>query len=243
LHNNSQYLQQNINISFRDKFRYLGMEISTKIDDNEQLLQQFTGVRKSFYSLYKFGMKPIGLNPKTKSKIYNCYCIPKITYGIGILDINLQTKQKLEIQQNNIWRGTLGLHKRTKMSCLKQNLGILKISTLINKFQIVTAKLINRHPITKEIFQFFEKNKNYSHSFSVRYGELVTSLLPNHPTESSLLSMQSLVENTFQSNLENNDDIDMKKEIENILRYYNRTNISQLNTILTPNRAPIETNA
>ena len=87
-----------------------------------------------------------------------------------------------------------------------------------------------------------KKNKNYSHSFSVRYGELLASLLPNHPKESSLLSMQSLVENTFQSNLKNNDDIDMQIEIENILRYYNRTNISQLNTILTPNRAPIETN-
>jgi len=52
--------------------------------------------------------------------IYNSFCIPKATYGIGLEPLNEQLLRKLEIMQNNILRGTLGLHKTAKMSALKR---------------------------------------------------------------------------------------------------------------------------
>jgi len=49
-----------------------------------------------------------------------------------------------------------------------------------------------------------------------------------------LLAIESLIENTFQGDLNNNNDQAKIDEIENLIRFYNRNNIGLLNAALTP---------
>ena len=156
--------------------RYLCMNLLDDDDIEKRMINQFTDVRKSFFSLYKHGMKPIGLQPLTKSKLYNSFCIPKATYGIGLEPLNEQLLRKLEIMQNNILRGTLGLHKTAKMSALKRTLGIDKIKELHIKFQLVVLKLIPRHPITQATYDFFQ-NKEYSKTYSFHLRNTIINLI------------------------------------------------------------------
>ena len=78
--------------------------------------------------------------------------------------------------QNNILRGTLGLHKTAKMSALKRTLGIDKIKELHIKFQLVVLKLIPRHPITQATYDFFQ-NKEYSKTYSFHLRNTIINLI------------------------------------------------------------------
>jgi hypothetical protein len=47
------------NIEFKDKVKVLGYVFNSKnINENEYIIDSFSKVRKSFFSLNKFGMKP-----------------------------------------------------------------------------------------------------------------------------------------------------------------------------------------
>ena len=70
--------------------------INEKNDGNCMILDRFNQVRKSFFSLNSFGMKPVGVNPFIKSFLYNTYCLPKLTYGMGIYSINKQTRNQCQ---------------------------------------------------------------------------------------------------------------------------------------------------
>ena len=51
-------------IEYKNKIKILGYEFNSKsINENEYLIESFSKVRKSFFTLNNFGMKPCGLNP------------------------------------------------------------------------------------------------------------------------------------------------------------------------------------
>jgi len=76
----------------KDSCKYLGLMINEKNDGNCMILERLNQVRKGFFSLNSFGMKPVGVNPFIKSFLYNTYCLPKLTYGMGLYSINKQTR-------------------------------------------------------------------------------------------------------------------------------------------------------
>ena len=57
----------------KDTCKYLGLMINEKNDGNCMILERFTQVRKSFFSLNSFGMKPVGVNPFIKLFLYGTY--------------------------------------------------------------------------------------------------------------------------------------------------------------------------
>jgi hypothetical protein len=68
----------------KDSCKYLGLMMNEKNDGNCMILDRFNQVRKSFFSLNSFGIKPVGVNTFIKSFLYNTYYLPKLTYGMGI---------------------------------------------------------------------------------------------------------------------------------------------------------------
>jgi hypothetical protein len=78
-----------------NEIKYRGMLFNDKNDFNKQVLQKFTTVQKSFYSLAKFGMKPHGINPHAKAFLYTNFCISKATYASGLTSLNHDTINKI----------------------------------------------------------------------------------------------------------------------------------------------------
>jgi hypothetical protein len=143
--------------------KYLGINIDTIHSDDEQTLKRFKKVQSCFYGLGSYGLKPPGLKPKIKSFIYNTYCQPMGTYAFGLMTINKQTIQKLNIMQNNLIRYTLGIPYKTHIKLLLKCLNIIDVETvyLINK--CTSIKLLHRDVSTKSILtkNINENNENW----------------------------------------------------------------------------------
>jgi hypothetical protein len=61
---NYKFILNTDKIEYKNKIKILGYEFNSKsINENEYLIQSFSKVRKSFFTLNNFGMKPCGLNP------------------------------------------------------------------------------------------------------------------------------------------------------------------------------------
>ena len=64
--------------------KYLGLIINKNNDGNESTLSKYRTVKRCFFSLNGFGKKPPGVSHNIKAFIYNTYCLPNCTYGMGI---------------------------------------------------------------------------------------------------------------------------------------------------------------
>ena len=140
----------------------------------------------------------------------------------------------------NHWKSEISAFGKVVES-QKKKCRLVGIGLWVQRYKISLFKCIlyiyiyiNRHPITKEAFQYFEKSNQYKQSFYERYRELAESLLPDLAEDTSLLLVDSLIENTFQSRINTNNDVDKINEIEILIRFYNRNNIGLLNAALTP---------
>ena len=106
--------------------KYLGITINKENDDNKQILEKFHKVQQCFYGLSSFGIKPPDINPKSKAFLFNTFCKPVGTYGIGLMKLKSNTIQQMNIIQNNLMRYTLGIPYRTHMRNLMKSLMIDK---------------------------------------------------------------------------------------------------------------------
>ena len=104
----------------KDTCKYLGLLVNEDNDGNRIVINKFKSVRKSFFSLNSFGMKPRGLYTFTKSFLYNSFCLPKLTYGMGLYSINKQTRQMLNVNRNNLIRHMLGIPYKTQISYINR---------------------------------------------------------------------------------------------------------------------------
>ena len=62
------------------EMKILGYWFDESLNSNKYVIKSFGSVRKSFFSLNMFGMKPNGLNPFLQAFLYNTYCLSKSTY-------------------------------------------------------------------------------------------------------------------------------------------------------------------
>jgi hypothetical protein len=90
-------------------------------------IERSNQVRKSFFLLNSFDMKPVGVNPFIKAFLYNTYYLPKLTYGMGIYTLKRQTISILNINQNNLVRYMLGIPYRSHISDINKVLNIMSI--------------------------------------------------------------------------------------------------------------------
>jgi hypothetical protein len=92
---------EDINIKMNDvripvvtECKYLGLIINNKNDDNNQILQKYCKVQQRYFSLSSFGIKPPGIKPTCKSFLFNTYCKPIGTYGMGVMKLKSNTLQQ-----------------------------------------------------------------------------------------------------------------------------------------------------
>ena len=128
--------------------KYLGLMLNKFNDGNEPSLMKYRLVEKCFFGLNGFGIKPPGLNPFIKAFIYNNYCLPKCTYGMGIFQLNKSTLHKINVSQNNLFRYCLGIPYKSHISRVMKALGILDAETLYYTQVCTLIKLLHRHDYT-----------------------------------------------------------------------------------------------
>ena len=117
------YKLNNVNIEYKDKLKILGYEFFSKtLNENELLIENFSKVRKSFFGLNRFGMKPNGLNPFLQAFLFNSFCLSKLTYAIEIMSVSDKTLNNLNVMQNNLTRYLLELNKHCYLSSIQQAL-------------------------------------------------------------------------------------------------------------------------
>ena len=145
----------------KDTCKYLGLILNETNDGNIMILDRFNLVRKSFFSLNSFGMKPVGVNPFIKSFIYNTFCLPKLTYGMGLYALKRETLNLLNVSQNNLVRYMLGIPYRSHISDINKVLNIVSIEYLYYCQICIVIKLLHRHKYTKEILLTIEGDNEF----------------------------------------------------------------------------------
>jgi hypothetical protein len=133
--------------------KYIGLKIREDNKDKNFLMQKLRNIQKCAYSLNSYGLKPIGVKSLIKSFIYNTYCLPVCTYGLGILKLLKETINQANIIQNNLIRYMINIHYKPHITNLNEVLKIIDIETLIDLNKCTIIKLLHRHDVTKEILE------------------------------------------------------------------------------------------
>jgi hypothetical protein len=143
--------------------KYLGMEINNENDDNKQMMKNVGKIQKCFYGLSSFGIKPPGLQPEIKAFLYNTYCKPMGTYGMGLLKLKPKTLQQINISQNNLMRYSLGIPYKTHIKNLMKAIGIIDSETTYLMEKCTVIKLLHRTDISKNVLirNIEQKNTNW----------------------------------------------------------------------------------
>ena len=85
--------------------------IDSSLNFNENAIEKFINVQKKVFSLSFLGLKPNTIPPHLQSFIYKTYCLSQFTYGLESSVLNKDTRDYLNICQNNILRQIIGIHK------------------------------------------------------------------------------------------------------------------------------------
>lgn len=218
-------------INVVDEFVYLGLKINSQLNYNETFIDRFIKTEKSYFSLYKFGMKQNGLDPFTKSHIFKTYSLPKCTYAIGLVHLNKNTLKKINIRQNNTIRNMVSVSHICHVSALNRILKIDKFDMMYNKFIISTIRLLKRSPITKGILDDqYNSNINELHkeafinnvkNCAKTINDDINYILNNeNETIKNIKALNKIRDTSFNQNL------------KNLISNYNFRNIKELNNIL-----------
>jgi hypothetical protein len=131
--------------------KYLGLKITEKNEDDNYLVEKFRNIQRCVYSLNSYGLKPTGVNPRVKSFIYNTYCQPVGSYGIGLINVKKKTINQVNIVQNNLIRYMLDIPYKSHISNLLRVLKIVDVETLIDINKCTIIKLLHRDKLSKDI--------------------------------------------------------------------------------------------
>jgi hypothetical protein len=133
--------------------------IPKNINERYYLVDKFSKVRKSFFSLNSFGIKPGGLNPFLQAFIYNTYCLSKITYGLEIMSINKKTINTMNVMQNKLIRYLLQLSSFNHLSSIHQALKILNFKHLIFKYKLCFVSQLEGFTLSKKVFRHIKTDE------------------------------------------------------------------------------------
>ena len=99
--NSTFYINKNL-IPKVEEIIYHRVKINNKLRFNENAIEKFVEVQKSVLSLSSLDLQPRALSPKLQSFIYKTYCLSQFTYGLETSVLNKDTRDYLNICQNNI---------------------------------------------------------------------------------------------------------------------------------------------
>jgi hypothetical protein len=164
---NSTFFINNNLISKVDEIIYLGVKINNKLSFNDHAIEKFVEVQKSVFSLSFLGLQPGALSPQLQSFIYKTYCLSQFTYGLETSVLNKDTRDYLNICQNNLLRQILGLHKYCHMSNILKCLRLYSFEDLYISSKLSFLNSIKQNKITPNIFSYLcnTKRNRLSKSF------------------------------------------------------------------------------
>ena len=114
-----EFKLSNQSLEIVEEIKILGFVFkSPYFNENEFIREKFHSVRKAFYSLHSFGMKPNGLNHFLQIFLYKTFCLSKIHYGMELFSLKLTTFKKLNSFQNSLIRYHFKLPKFSHMTNL-----------------------------------------------------------------------------------------------------------------------------
>jgi len=217
----------------KDTCKYLGLILNENNDGNRMVIERCNQVRRSFFSLNSFGMKPVGVNPFIQSFLYNTYCLPKLTYGMGIYQLNRQTLNSLNVNQKNLVRYILGIPYRSHISDVNKALNLMSVEYVYYCQLCILIKLLHRHKYTKEILLTIEENNEFDLDLNNEIEKIMPILeidkkqIIFYPYRTRLL----LIEHYFYHNVDHN----KMGEICEIFQEYNFADKRRLKEIIKVN--------
>jgi hypothetical protein len=109
----------NLEINSVESLTILGYTFNRNyLKSDKFLISKFNTVRKSFFSLHDFGLRPEGLNPFLQGFINQTFCLSRLLYSIE----NMCVSKTVNIMQNNLIRYALRLRRNVHMSFLVKSL-------------------------------------------------------------------------------------------------------------------------
>ncbi|CAG2197875.1 unnamed protein product [Mytilus edulis] len=119
----------NEKIDEKQNIKHLGIERQEK--NNPNVENRISVARATMYSLLGAGLHGInGINPLLSYKLWRTYVIPRMLYGIEILNITKTDIQKLEAFQKKTFKQILSLPQRTADAAIYILLGAESIEQL-----------------------------------------------------------------------------------------------------------------
>ena len=122
---------------------------------NETAIEKFSKVQKSIFSLSFLGLAPNSINPHLQSFIYKTFCLSQFSDALETTVLNKETRDYLNIFQNNIIRQILGIHKLCHMSRILKSHKIYNFEDLYTSSKLSFLNSIKQNEITKKIFWVF----------------------------------------------------------------------------------------
>ncbi|MCG7878106.1 MAG: reverse transcriptase family protein, partial [Candidatus Thiodiazotropha endolucinida] len=156
---------------------HLGILRSETQENIINIEQRLSLARRTLYALINTGLHGSnGLNPKVAYKIYQCYVIPRLLYGLEVLPLNITQLDILRKFHLNNLRRFQSLPTRTASCAVYLLLGALPIEAELHKRQL--SLLFNVLTTSNEtINQLNERqiimNSDNSHSFYGRTQEIL----------------------------------------------------------------------
>ena len=145
----------NLEINSVESLTILGFTFNrNNLKSDKFLITKFNSVRKSFFSLHDFGLRPEGLNPFLQGFIYKTFCLSRLLYSIENMCVSLKTLKTVNTMQNNLIRYALRLRRNVHMSFLVKSLKLENFKDLFFKHKLSFLYQVKGNYLTKEILKF-----------------------------------------------------------------------------------------
>ena len=124
-------------MEYKTETTHLGLTRSISGDSKINVEERITMARRTLYSLIKTGVHGTnGLNPRTSSKIYNIYIIPRLLYGLETLHLHKKDIELLSSFHLGTLKRIQSLPSRTATAAVYLLLGQLPIEAELHKRQL-----------------------------------------------------------------------------------------------------------
>ena len=142
-----------------ERIMYLGMPLDSNGYYDDFIENRYSRVEKCFYALNALGCKIEQLSPYTVARLYKCYCLPILNYGLDNLKVSRACIKRLESRQGTLIKYAMGIGKRSHHTALITALDIEPIGKLCNRIKVCLAKHLSKRTITKRLMAALNKDE------------------------------------------------------------------------------------
>ncbi|MES9903493.1 MAG: reverse transcriptase domain-containing protein [Sedimenticola sp.] len=140
---NEKWTVYDNDISASEQTVHLGLIRAASGESNLNISERISLARRTMYSLIKTGLHGTnGLNPKVSYRIYQAYVLPRLLFGLEVLQLTNPDLDSLKRFHHNSLRMFQSLPQRTAIGALHLLLGALPISAELHRRQLSFLYLV-----------------------------------------------------------------------------------------------------